>query len=112
EEAGKAERYNELNSLLKQIEIRLLITEISRLHEQWTTEKYKLEQAKLKEIELNTSIQSKEANLTENRHALQKIDEKTDKLQSDLLGRTEQLEKYLGEKNVLTERLKHYEENK
>src|SRR5699024_8334159 len=31
---------------------------------------------------------------------------------SDLLGRTEQLEKYLGEKNVLTERLKHYEENK
>lgn len=111
-QAQKANDYNELSEQLKQIEVRLLITEISTLHDQWQDSLQTIERKQLKEITIKTNIQDREAKLTENRHRLQQLDEKVNELQVDLLEATEQLEKFEGEKNVLDERLKHYAKNK
>ncbi|WP_010530631.1 chromosome segregation protein SMC [Lentibacillus jeotgali] len=111
-QAETARTYLDKKEELKQHEISLLITEIEQLHVQWQTLLDELEKEKTDELNRKTAIQSKEAELEEERQQLQKLDDEIDQLQGNLLSTTEQLEKFEGKKQLFNERTKHFSENK
>ncbi|WP_174613260.1 chromosome segregation protein SMC [Virgibacillus ihumii] len=112
EQAETAKKYLDKKDRLKQHEISLLVTEIEQFHEKWQSMLNELENEKLEEINLKTSIQKTEAKLENYRTELQHADEQIEKLQNDLLETTEKLERYESKKRVFNERTKHFTENK
>ncbi|RYG73899.1 chromosome segregation protein SMC [Lentibacillus lipolyticus] len=112
EQAKTARAYLDKKEQLKQYEISLLITEIEKLHGEWQALLDELDKEKTDELNQKTAIQTKEAELEQERQALQKLDEEIEQLQTDLLSTTEQLEQYEGKKQVFHERTKHVTENK
>ncbi|MUK89944.1 chromosome segregation protein SMC [Ornithinibacillus sp. L9] len=112
EQAETAKEYVKQKDLLKEQEISLLITEIEKLHGEWQELLQDIDQEKMKEIEVKTAIQQKEAKLENERQEIEKIDDAIEELQSKLLSTTQLLEQYEGKKQVFHERSKHFEENK
>ncbi|GGJ92484.1 chromosome partition protein Smc [Lentibacillus kapialis] len=111
-QAETAQTYLDKKEELKQYEISLLIAEIEQLHSAWQALLDELENDKTHELNRKTAIQTKEAELEEERQELRKLDEEIEQLQTDLLSTTEQLEKFEGNKQVFNERTKHFSENK
>ena len=112
QQAETAEKYMDLQEKLKQNEIAFLISEIEELHAEWQALLAELDNQRTKEISLKTVIQQSEATLEKERHDINKLDEEIEKLQTNLLSSTQQLEKFEGKKQLLQERSKHLEENK
>lgn len=112
EQAETAKKYLEKKERLKQHEISLLVTEIEQLHEKWELLLKELENEKMDEINLKTSIQQTEAKLENERLEIQNIDDQIEQLQVDLLSTTEKLERFESKKRVFNERTKHFTENK
>lgn len=112
EQAETAKKYLEKKERLKQHEISLLVTEIEQLHEKWELLLKELENEKMDEINLKTSIQQTEAKLENERLEIQNIDDQIEQLQADLLSTTEKLERFESKKRVFNERTKHFTENK
>ncbi|GAA0612489.1 chromosome segregation protein SMC [Virgibacillus siamensis] len=112
EQAETAKKYLDKKDQLKQHEISLLVTEIEQFHEKWEALLNELENEKLEEINLKTSIQQNEAKLENHRLEVQNADDKIERLQADLLSTTEKLERYESKKRVFNERTKHFAENK
>ncbi len=111
-QAQTAEKYVALKEELKEKEISYLLAEIEIIHNQWQSTLQELDQMKLKEVELKTAIQQKEASQESERQAIDQLDGTIEKLQADLLSMTQQLEKYEGKKQLFLERFKHFEDNK
>ena len=111
-QATIARKYQEKKSDLKEIEIALLVTEIEQLHSKWKHLLDEIEKEKLLSVEKQTSIQKREAMLTEEREKIQQLDHEINSLQNELVTITEQLEQFEGKRNVLKERFKHLSENK
>ena len=112
QQAETAEKYIELKEMLKEKEISYLLSEIEQLHQQWKTQLKELEEEKLSESALKSTIQKKEDEIENQNKAIQHLDEKIEEMQENLLIATEQLEKYEGKKQLLDERSKHFGENK
>ncbi|SES74355.1 condensin subunit Smc [Oceanobacillus limi] len=112
QQAETAQEYLKQKELLKEHEISLLVTEIEHLHNDWQQLLNEIDQEKMKEIEVKTTIQQKEAKLETERNEIEKIDDEIEELQAKLLTTTQLLEQYEGKKQVFQERSKHYEENK
>ncbi|MGM8211784.1 chromosome segregation protein SMC [Virgibacillus sp. W0430] len=112
EQAQTAKQYKTLKEQLKQKEIGLLLTEIQRLHADWQSLLTELEENKLQEIDVKTTIQKMEANIENERQQLNNLDAEIAEMQTELLAITQQLEQMEGNKNLLHERLKHFAENK
>ncbi|GAB4072454.1 chromosome segregation protein SMC [Barrientosiimonas marina] len=111
EQAETARKYLDKQEQLKQQEISLLVTEIEQLHGEWQGLLDELKKEKDDELKQNTAIQTKEAELEQERQELQKLDETIEQYQADLLTATENLEQYEGKKQVFDERTKHLSEN-
>lgn len=111
-QADKAERYVSLKEKLKQEEIAFLITEIENLHNEWRHLLDDVEKDKRIESEMKRNIQQKEAAMEEEQQAINRLDNKIEKMQAQLLSATEELEKNEGKKQLLFERSKHFSENK
>jgi chromosome segregation protein len=107
-----AKEYLEKKEELKKYEVALLATEIEWLHKEWETLQKELEVEKQSVLEKQTNIQREEANVEKERMAIQKIEESLEELQSRLLVIIQELENMEGRKNLLQERMKHYEENR
>ncbi|WP_077326137.1 chromosome segregation protein SMC [Virgibacillus siamensis] len=112
EQAETAETYLEKKEQLKRHEISLLVTEIEQLHETWQSMLNDLENDKLNEINMKTTIQKHESRLENERQQVQDIDDKIESLQADLLSSTEKLERFESKKKLFHERTKHFDENK
>ncbi|MFC4557086.1 chromosome segregation protein SMC [Virgibacillus kekensis] len=112
EQAETAKKYLEKKEQLKQQEISLLVTEIEDLHGKWQSLLDELDKEKLKEINLKTEIQRKEAKLEEERQLVEKLDGEIEHYQAKLLTATQKLEQFEGKKQVFNERTKHFAENK
>ncbi|WP_077621992.1 chromosome segregation protein SMC [Sediminibacillus massiliensis] len=112
EQAAVAKDYLEKKDQLKEIEISLLIAEIEQLHGNWKKLLADLEKQKEKELELQTTIRSKEAGLEEQRSEIQALDDSIETLQESLLVLTKDLEKLEGKKQLINERSKHQEDNR
>ncbi len=111
-QANIANLYLTKKTQLKQVEISLLITEISEKHLVWKQNLKEIEDLKDKEMKLITYIQTLEAKLTKDKEASNQVDVKLQEIQTDLLKATEELENTEGKRNVLQERYKHLSENK
>jgi chromosome segregation protein len=107
-----AKEYLQKKEELKKYEVALLATEIEWLHKEWETLQKELEVEKQSVLEKQTNIQREEANVEKERMAIQKIEESLEELQSRLLVIIQELENMEGRKNLLQERMKHYEENR
>lgn len=112
QQAETAKKYTELKDKLKEKEISYLLSEIEELHQEWQTQLKELEDEKLSESALKSTIQKKEAEIEKQNQAIQQLDDKIEAMQENLLIATEQLEKYEGKKQLLDERSKHFGENK
>ncbi|GAA0445375.1 chromosome segregation protein SMC [Lentibacillus halophilus] len=112
DQAETAQSYLDKKEQLKQCEISLLITEIEQLYDQWQGMLGELDKAKNEELNRKTAIQTKEAELEQERQTIQTLDEEIEQLQANLLSTTEQLEQDEGKKQVFHERTKHIDENK
>ncbi|MBT2216713.1 chromosome segregation protein SMC [Virgibacillus dakarensis] len=112
QQAETAQEYLKQKEQLKEQEISLLIAEIEQLHGEWKTLLAEIETEKMREIELKTTIQQKEAKVEEERQFIQDLDERIELFQSSLLSITQELEQFAGKKQVLNERTKHFSENK
>src|SRR5699024_642391 len=104
EQAKVAKQYKKKKNALKQVEVSLLVTEIDKLHREWTAILATLEHDKDLKTSEQTKNQEKEMQLEENRHNIQKMDENISELQNKLLHITEMLEQTEGKKNVWEER--------
>src|SRR5690625_60277 len=105
-----AEKYLEKTERLKIKEISLLVTEIENLHNEWELLLKKLETGKTKEVEWKTAIQKQDTQLITARRSAEKLDQTIEKLQTELLTVTQQLEKTVGQKQLFEERTKHFHE--
>src|SRR5699024_5117807 len=97
---------------LKQVEVSLLVTEIDKLHKEWTAILATLEHDKDLKTSEQTKIQEKEMQLEQNRHTIQKMDENISALQNKLLHITEMLKKTERKKNDWEEHSNQRVENK
>ncbi|MFC0301453.1 chromosome segregation protein SMC [Virgibacillus soli] len=111
-QAETAKKYLHLKDELKGNEISLLITEIEQLHVEWKALHDEIESQRMKDIQLKTMIQSKQADIEQKKQGLTTLDEEVERFQSQLLDVTQRLEQYEGKKRVFNERLKHFTENK
>ncbi|MYL52037.1 chromosome segregation protein SMC [Pontibacillus yanchengensis] len=112
EQAAIAKDYLEKKEELEQHEVSLLVAEIESLHEQWETMLKDIETQKEQEGKLQSTIQNEEAKIEEERAHIQALDESIEELQESLLILTQELENLEGKKELLSERHKHYTENK
>ena len=111
-QAETAKVYQEKSEHLKNIEIGLLVTEITQRHEQWENVLTEIKELKDIEVKIKADISIRETKLLSQKEKLIDIDNTLQNLQKLLLTVTEELEKCEGSRNLLIERLKHYEENK
>ena len=112
EQAEKAKVYKDKSASLKDKEISLLVTEITEKHSAWQKTLKELDSLKEKEDELNIKIKAQDASLLNKKSQLEKINQALSILQKKQVEAIEILEKKEGQRDVLKERLKHFDENK
>lgn len=111
-QASIANDYLEKKEELKQVEVALLVYEIEELHTSWNEQKQKVKQLSYDEVQLSSQIKVEEVKLDEIRDKMQTVDQRINDLQDLLLSTSEQLEKKEGQKEVLKERKKNYDQTK
>lgn len=107
-----AKEFLEKKEELEQIEVALTVYDIEDLHEKWEGLSKQIEENKSLEMELSTTLQTKEAKVVEMREYIAALDESINDLQTVLLHTSEELEKLEGRKEVLKERKKNASQNK
>ncbi len=112
EQASVAKDYLEKKEELEHHEVSLLVAEIESLHGQWESLKEELQKQKDQEVQLNTKIQNEEAKVEDERGHIQALDDSIEELQESLLVLTQELENLEGKKELLSERNKHYAQNR
>ncbi|WP_413380068.1 chromosome segregation protein SMC [Alkalihalobacillus sp. 1P02AB] len=107
-----AKDFLEKKEQLKEIEIALLVYQITDLHQKWTSEKEKLGQLKEQHQIRSKQVKEMEDQLESLRVQSQQLQEILNQTQEDLLYASETLEKAEGKKRLYKEQLKHASENK
>lgn len=111
-QASIAKDYLQQKEELEKIEVALTVYEIEDLHEKWEQLSTQLENHKQGEMQLSSTLQTKEAKVVEMREQIAALDESINDLQTVLLHASEELEKLEGRKEVLKERKKNAKQNK
>ncbi|WP_042348955.1 chromosome segregation protein SMC [Bacillus massiliigorillae] len=106
-QASIAKDYLEKKEELQQYEVALTVHDIEELHDNWQTLTQNYKEHKDTEVQMNTDVQSKEAEIVKLRDQITALDESVSDLQEVLLLTTQELEKLEGRKNVLQERKKN-----
>ncbi|WP_209122416.1 chromosome segregation protein SMC [Alkalihalobacillus sp. BA299] len=107
-----AKDYLEKKDELKEVEVALMVYEITELHEKWTKEKEKLQSLEQSRDELSQKIKQKEETSETIRTEMRQLDNSLNQLQEELLQASETLEKSEGQKEVLKERKKNFHYNR
>ncbi|OLO40863.1 chromosome segregation protein SMC [Alkalihalophilus pseudofirmus] len=97
---------------LKEVEVALMVYEITELHEKWKTEKAQLQSLEQSRDELSLKVKEKEGKSESVRAELRQLDTSLNELQDELLQSSEALEKSEGQKEVLKERKKNFHFNR
>ncbi|WP_102028187.1 chromosome segregation protein SMC [Salirhabdus sp. Marseille-P4669] len=111
-QAEKAKDYLEKKEELKKHEVSLLATEIEMLHREWESLLAEIENKKEQALAKESEINTEEAKLEKEKSDIQRIDEIMEQKQANLLTLIQEIENLEGRRNLLQERMKHYEENK
>lgn len=111
-QASIAKDYLQKKEELENYEVALTVHEIEELHEKWEELSIRVEDHKNIELELSTTIQTKEAGIEEVRWKIRELDDSINGLQEILLSTSEEVEKLEGQKEVLKERKKNAEKTK
>ncbi|WP_137742824.1 chromosome segregation protein SMC [Robertmurraya siralis] len=111
-QASIAKDYLQQKEELEKIEVALTVYEIEDLHGKWEQLSAQLENHKQVEMQLSSTLQTKEAKVVEMREQIAALDESINDLQTVLLHASEELEKLEGRKEVLKERKKNAKQNK
>ncbi|WP_019152817.1 chromosome segregation protein SMC [Robertmurraya massiliosenegalensis] len=111
-QASIAKDFLQQKEELEKIEVALTVYEIEDLHGKWEQLTSQLENNKQVEMQLSSTLQSKEAKVVEMREQIAALDESINDLQTVLLHASEELEKLEGRKEVLKERKKNAKQNK
>lgn len=104
-QAAKAESFKLLKEELKNKEIALYVHQIDTVHKTWAETNGKLERLRKEQLELSTVVSAHDAQLEEERQALQRLEDALERLQDELLRTTEETEKSEGYGELLTERM-------
>ncbi|WP_078430696.1 chromosome segregation protein SMC [Alkalihalobacterium alkalinitrilicum] len=97
---------------LKEVEVALMVYEITELHEKWKTEKAQLQSLEQSRDELSLKVKEKEEKSESVRAELRQLDTSLNELQDELLQSSQALEKSEGQKEVLKERKKNFHFNR
>lgn len=112
EQAAVAKDYIEKKEELEKHEVSLFVAEIEKLNEQWEHLTQEVEKKKELAIHKQTEIQQDEAKIEQEKMDLKTLDESIDELQQMMITLTQELEQLEGQKQLISERLKHFAENK
>ncbi|MBD8068329.1 chromosome segregation protein SMC [Bacillus sp. PS06] len=107
-----AKDYLEKKEELEHVEVGVMVVEIEEFHQKWEALKKQIEEHSEREIQINTIINKKEANVEQIRDQIDGLDVMIQELQQVLLVTSEELEKLEGRKEVLKERKKNGDQNK
>lgn len=107
QQASVAKDYLAKKSELEEVDIALLAHDIETLHNEWTQTKQQVDELKTKKESLSTEIDQHDQMYRDNRIALEQIDRTIEAKQTAWAEAGEQLEKLLGNRQVLNERNKH-----
>ncbi len=103
----KAEEYISLTEDLKEIEISLLVSEITNINYKYQENKNKIETLEKEIISLSTNNSTNEAMSSSYRLKVNNIDDKIRNMQSELLELTSAVEKINAKKQIILERKKY-----
>ncbi|GAF66104.1 chromosome segregation protein SMC [Bacillus sp. TS-2] len=106
-----AKEYLEKKEQLQEIEIALLVHQITELHKKWTEEKEALIVYREKQEVQAEKVEKMEGNLEHVRERSKQLQYDLNQLQEELLITSESLEKAEGRKRLYKEQLKHASEN-
>lgn len=107
-----AKDYLEKKEQLKEIEVALIVHEISELHEIWQEKKEQLASLEEKKNSLFMEVSNNKEKQDELRTKLRELDDMLHNLQAELLQTSEALEKAEGQKELYKERRKNALQNK
>ncbi|WP_216828017.1 chromosome segregation protein SMC [Alkalihalobacterium elongatum] len=107
-----AKDYLEKKHELKEVEVALMVYEITDLHEKWTNAQEHLRMLEHRRDELSHKIKEKEGTSERLQLELRKLDTTLNELQDELLQASEALEKSEGQKEVIKERKKNFHYNR
>ncbi|WP_017753696.1 chromosome segregation protein SMC [Calidifontibacillus oryziterrae] len=107
-----AKDYLEKKEELEKTEVALTVYEIEELHSKWEHLLKQFEEHKDVEIQLSTTVQTREAEIESIRDQMQTIDDSINELQEVLLNSSKELEKLEGQRQVLQERKKNATHNR
>ncbi|MGO4887812.1 chromosome segregation protein SMC [Anaerobacillus sp. MEB173] len=111
-QASIANDYLQKKDELKNVEVSLLVHEISDLHATWEEQTKKVETLKDNQLKLSTLITSEEVKIEQYKTTIAELDGRIEQFQHELLTASEELEKKEGQKEVLKERKKNYTQHK
>jgi len=111
-QSSMAKEYLDHKENLEQIEVALMVHDIEEAHQKYEAVSAQLESYKEKELNLLSTLQSKEAKMEEWKNDVAALDESINDLQQVLLLVSEELEKLEGRKEVLKERKKNAVQNR
>lgn len=111
-QASIAKDFLEKKEELEKVEVGLLVHDIERLHTDWEEQTKNVQQLTEQQIVLTAQLKVEEVNEEKLKVQMQELDESINELQDILLTTSERLEKSEGQKEVLKERKKNYDQNK
>lgn len=107
-----AKDYLQQKEQLRDVEIGLAAVEIKQFKLERQEQQHKNEALHRQLSEMKKSIQAMDADLTDFRENKQRLSQKIELYQEQLVQSIQSIEQFEGKKNVLTERTKHTQENK
>lgn len=107
-----AKDYLEKKAALKEIEVALIVHEITEIHKMWEEQKEKLALMQRQEEQLKNEWECSKENIEQFKKTLKSLDEQLANLQNELLVASETLEKSEGQRKVFKERKKNVIQNK
>ena len=107
EQKEKAIIYKEKKEKLEKIEVAVITNDITNLNFKYQMNKQKIEELNKEIMSISTTNNNSEVEIEEYKVELNKLNLKLNKLQQDLLKKTEEVEKINSEKNILIERQKY-----
>ncbi|ERN53166.1 chromosome segregation protein SMC [Alkalihalophilus marmarensis] len=111
-QASIAKDYLEKKEELKEVEIALMVHEIEELHQEWNSEKEKLQSLHQEHDKRHQKLIEMEEELESLRERSKHLDQELSVTQANLLAVSEELEKNEGKREVLKERKKNASQNK
>ncbi|UOE92870.1 chromosome segregation protein SMC [Alkalihalobacillus sp. LMS39] len=111
-QASIAKDYLAKKEELKNVDVALIVHEITELHQEWTEAKSAIEQLEEQHKQMTVKVTESEETVASLRTEMKQLDDAMSHWQEQLLSASEELEKSEGQKEVLKERKKNFSLNR